>query len=174
MINEEFEKCMQRMQGRDREGLRAVYEEYNGYIYALLLSYVGKKEDAEDLTVDFFLRLWDKAGSYRAGSGHKAWISRMAKNLAIDFLRKNQREIPVEEPVQEPVQTVSSAEDTALEGLSFADMIGRLSEQEKRIVTMKIRGEMTFQEISSLLEMPVGTVTWRYQEAMKKLRRAKQ
>ena len=92
MINEEFEKCIQQMKEKDRAGLQRVYEEYNSYIYTILLSYVGGHEDAEDLTVEFFIHLWNKAGSYRPGGGHKAWITRMARNLAVDFLRKNRRE----------------------------------------------------------------------------------
>ena len=175
MVNEEFEKCIQQMKEKDRSGLQRVYEEYNSYIYAILLSYVGGHEDAEDLTVEFFIHLWNKAGSYRPGSGHKAWITRMARNLAVDYLRKNRREVPSEAPEQQAGlagQTVPSAEDTVVETLGFRDLIGTLSEEEKRIVTMKIRGELTFKEISSILEMPMGTVSWKYQEAAKKLRRA--
>lgn len=175
MVNEEFEKCIQQMKDKDRMGLQRVYEAYNAYIYAILLSYVGRHEDAEDLTVEFFIHLWNKAGSYRPGSGHKAWITRMARNLAVDFLRKNRRELPAEdlqEQTDGPVQTVPSAEDTAVEKMGFSDLIQTLSEEEKRIVTMKIRGELTFKEISSILEMPMGTVSWKYQEAAKKIRRA--
>ena len=60
MINEEFEKCIQQMKEKDRAGLQRVYEEYNSYIYAILLSYVGGHEDAEDLTVEAFARIMVK------------------------------------------------------------------------------------------------------------------
>ncbi len=173
MGNEEFEKCIKQMREKDRDGLASVYEACSSYIYAILLSYVGRPEDAEDLTVDFFLHLWKKAGSYKPGSGYKAWITRMARNLAIDFLRKNKREIPMGEQMPEPAETVPSAEETVVGEISFTDMVAGLPDEEKRIVTMKIRGELTFKEISSIIEMPMGTVTWKYQEAVKKLRRAK-
>ena len=85
------------------------------------------------------------------------------------------QEVPSDAPEQQAGlagQTVPSAEDTVVEVLGFRDLIGTLSEEEKRIVTMKIKGELTFKEISSILEMPMGTVSWKYQEAAKKLRRA--
>ena len=50
-------------------------------------------------------------------------------------------------------------------------MLSVLKPAERQIIDMKILSEMTFQEISDTLGIPMGTVTWRYQEAIKKIRR---
>jgi len=57
--------------------------------------------------------------------------------------------------------------------MRFPTKAGRIDikETEREIVHLKVIGEMTFQEIANLLNQPLGTVTWRYQEAIKKLRR---
>ena len=46
-----------------------------------------------------------------------------------------------------------------------------LSEDQQMVVNMKVLAQMTFAEISQSLNVPMGTVTWRYREAIKKLRR---
>ena len=65
-----------------------------------------------------------------------------------------------------------SAEDEVLARMSYREAVDSLPEQARTIVTMKVLGEMTFREISQTLQIPMGTVTWRYQDSMKRLRRA--
>ena len=69
-----------------------------------------------------------------------------------------------------------SASDVSVEQEVIADMslrqaLDRLKPGEREIVHLKIMGEMTFQEIADMLKAPLGTVTWRYQNAIQKLRR---
>ena len=64
MTDQEFESCMILMTQGDREGLRLVYEEYIGYIYAIVLDVLKNKENAEDISTDFFLKLWHIADTY--------------------------------------------------------------------------------------------------------------
>jgi len=58
-----------------------------------------------------------------------------------------------------------------IENISLREALDKLKEGERQVVSMKILSEMTFQEISEALGIPMGTVTWRYQAAIKKLRR---
>lgn len=174
MTNDNFDECMCRIRNGDKGGLRDIYEEYNPYIFRLVSSYVKNRADAEDITAEFFINLWKKAGSYKPGNGHKTWMTVMARNIAIDFLRKNNREIPAEEIYEEAdqVKESPSAEDEVVSTQSFHDMLASLPAVQQRIVAMKIAGEMTFKEIAGLLDMPMGTVTWHYQQSMKKLKEA--
>ena len=70
MTDEQFNNAMERLRDREsgnsKEALKEIYEEYNGFIYHVILNMVGTCETAEDLTADFFIRLWEKAGQYRA------------------------------------------------------------------------------------------------------------
>ena len=72
MTDQEFESCMILMTQGDREGLRLVYEEYIGYIYAIVLDVLKNKENAEDISTDFFLKLWHIADTYKPGNGWHA------------------------------------------------------------------------------------------------------
>ena len=82
----------------------------------------------------------------------------------------------LEEPDTEDVLKAGAAPDSPVEREVLSDMtiteaLSGLKENEKQIMNMKILGDMTFQEIAGTLRISIGTVTWRYQNAVKKLRR---
>lgn len=189
-----FDRCMERIKQNDKEALKEIYVAYAGFLFHFILGILGNRENAEDVTSEFFIKLWDIADKYVPGTGHRAWLSRIARNMAIDFLRKNKREIPYDAGERE-FEMLAASDESAAEGgkkgggyksesdnrdataeeavsnLTVKEALERLKPAEREIVHLKIIGDMTFEEISDLLETPMGTVTWRYREAMKKLRR---
>ena len=58
MEEQQFNICMERMRNGDKSALHEVYETYIGYIYNIILQVVQNKEDAEDVTSEFFIKLW--------------------------------------------------------------------------------------------------------------------
>lgn len=185
MTEEQFGVCCERIRQGDKDGLKEIYEAYISYIYAVILRVLGNRENAEDVTADFFIRLWELADRYRQGRGHRAWMSTIARNMAIDFLRAHKREQLTEEIPDvaagdaEVVSTSgrshgqpgSDVENAVVGDMAISQALEQLSDAERQVVHMKIMGDMTFQEISNVLGIPMGTVTWRYQNALKKLRR---
>lgn len=173
MENRAFDKCIARIRRGDKNALKEIYEAYAGYIYMIIHTIVGNKEDAEDLTCEFFLRLWKKADTYKKGSGHKVWISAIAKNLAVDFMRNQKETNPLNDlydglaapEEKEPEQMVVGA-------VYLEELLGKLKKTERLIVEMHLLEGMTFQEIADALSAPLGTITWKYQNSMKQLRRA--
>lgn len=189
-----FDRCMERIKQGDKEALKEIYMAYSGFLFHLILGILGNRENAEDVTSEFFIKLWDIADKYVPGTGHRAWLSRIARNMAIDFLRSHKREIPYDtgewefeamtashEAAKERGKTGNSygeenvnrdvTAEEAVSNLTVKEALDRLKPAEREVVHLKIIGDMTFEEISGLLEIPMGTVTWRYREAIKKLRR---
>lgn len=189
-----FDRCMERMKQGDKEALKEIYVAYSGFLFHFILGILGNRENAEDVTSEFFIKLWDISDKYVPGTGHRAWLSRIARNMAIDFLRSHKREIPYDAGERE-FELLAASDDGTNEGgkagnsygsesdnrdvtaeeavsnLTVQEALDRLKPAEREIVHLKIIGDITFEEISNLLEIPMGTVTWRYREAMKKLRR---
>lgn len=173
MEEKQFHACMRKIKAGDKSALHEIYEKYIGYIYSVVFQIVLNKEDAEDITSEFFIKLWKLADTYRSGSGHRAWMSTIARNMAIDLLRKNKREILTED-FADSISDNASADDVegeVLSDMSLRAALDTLKPGEREVVNMKIMGELTFQEIADVLKQPLGTVTWRYQNAIKKLRR---
>ena len=189
MGEEEFEECINAMMRGDKQGLRQVYEVYARYIYTIVYGILGSRENAEDVTSEFFIRLWEKAGQYKGGNGHKGYLAAIARNMAVDHLRKYKREEltaavhGMETDADGDARAAMggrrkraedasvSAEEEAVGTISLKEILGHLKPEERQIVDMKVLGGMTFKEIAGLLSLPMGTVTWRYQNAVKKLRR---
>lgn len=208
MTEAEFEQCINRICHGDRQGLKDIYEAYLPYLYRTVYGIVLNREDAEDITGDFFVKLWSLAPKYRPGGGHKGYLATIARNMAVDYLRKHRREIPMGDPERRsnasrtghPLSFSESAEtegcgdasggsehrtragtpetkpnrtpeEQVVANLSLQEALASLKPDEKRIISMKVLGEMTFAEISQLLGIPMGTVTWKYQEGIKRLRR---
>lgn len=195
MTEAEFEGCVQRICAGDKSGLKDIYEAYFPYLYSVIYGIVQNKENAEDVTSDFFIKLWTTAESYKPGNGHKGYLATIARNMAIDFIRKRKREV-LTESFEQPsygedgndqsmvavssegqvgsniLQTDSNTpEKEVISNISLREALDRLKPEEREIINWKVLGEMTFQEIADLTGAPMGTVTWRYREAIKKLRR---
>ena len=175
MDNAEFALCMEGMRHGDQEALRKVYDAYAVYIYHVILRIVVQREDAQDIASEFFLKLFRQADRFEYGRGHKAWLTVMARNMALDFIRANKKEIPSgawdELPGQDQVSADEPGYEQALQEITIKQELAVLTPQEREIVHYKIMGDLTLREISEILELPQGTVASRYRQALKKLRR---
>ncbi len=186
-----FESCMQRMAAGDRDALREVYEAYLKLIFSVCMNQLKHREAAEDVASEFFIRLFNVAGSFRGDGHHKAWMVTIARNMCIDYIRKNGREMAVlDEPVDEDGETGREVSadaagaspmfhrsggpelaEQAANRLTLEAAMQLLTAVEKEIIDLKLTGGFTFREISEMLSMAQGTVSWHYNEAIKKLRR---
>lgn len=169
MEDQVFDRCMERIRQGDKDALKEIYLAYAGFLFHLILGIVKSRENAEDVTSEFFIRLWNVADRYVPGKGHRAWLSQIARNMAIDFCRANKREVLCD--AKEPESEADLTEKEAVSNLTMQEALEKLKPSEREVVHLKISGDMTFEEISRLLKIPMGTVTWRYREAIKTLRR---
>ena len=169
MTDHQFEEQIDRICRNDKEGLRSIYEDYNSLIFSVAAGILGRREDAEDITSEFFIRLWKIAHTYRRG--HRAWLITIAHNMTIDYQRKHSREEAVEEIPETGQMQWEQRENQILGRLSLEQALNTLEQEERQIINLKIMGELTFREIAAIIGRPLGTVTWRYQSAIKKLKR---
>lgn len=177
MTEAAFDACIEAILKGDRQGLRDIYDAYLDYIYRIVYGVVGRREDAEDITSEFFIKLWQQADKYKGGSGHKGYLATIARNMALDHMRKYKKEVlesftqgSEDEAIFEPVSD-DNTEAEVIGDVAIKEAISKLNSKEQQIINMKVLSEMTFAEISETLKVPMGTVTWRYREAIKKLRR---
>ncbi|MCM1025974.1 MAG: sigma-70 family RNA polymerase sigma factor [Roseburia sp.] len=173
MEDRQFHACMERMRAGDKEALHEVYEAYIGFVYSVVLRVLQNREDAEDVTSEFFIKLWRLADVYESRRGHRAWMAAVARNMAVDLVRKRKRELLTDDFSEGiPEQTAGDdVEREVLSGIHLEQALELLRPGEREVVNLKIMGDLTFREIADILELPMGTVTWQYQNAIKKLRR---
>lgn len=182
MTDEEFQTAIEALAKGEKDSLKRIYESYVRLIYAVVYDVVKSREEAEDITSEFFIKLVRVAGGFRKGSPHKAWLVQIARNMAIDVLRKRQREVLEFEQDEDDNRDgviersqadsgKSSVEERAVLTEDMRQAMRSLSPKEKEIIDMKLMGQFTFKEIAALTGQPMGTVTWLYNQGIKKLRR---
>lgn len=170
MTNTEFEASIKLIISNNKDGLESIYKEYITSIYSLVLSIVKNKENAEDITADFFIKLWLKAHTYNFNGHHKRWLMTLAHNMSIDFLRKNSKELLTED-IHIDCNSSSSMESEVHDKLLMNTLLSNLNISEREIVILHLVNDLTFKDISKILNRPLGSVAWQYNSALKKLRR---
>ena len=171
MENNRFDQAMSRVTAGDVSGLEEIYRAYASSVYAVCLSVTGKPADAEDAAVETFIRIWQKAGTYRSGAEHWAWLMTIAHRTAAEIMRRQNRISPVEDAVLEILPSRERLEDEVCTRLLLQRSLEQLSEAERQVVSLHLIADLTLRETARVLNEPLGTVAWRNRQAMGKLRR---
>ena len=172
---------IERIARQDEAALGELYDRYSRLVYSVAYRVVGDHGAAEEITLDVFARVWEKASAYRPERAKVlTWISRMTRNRAIDILRREEvrplkHSIGWAEAPSEPVADGQDPEQTA--GLTLemervrAAMASLPSEQQEALALAYFKG-YTHSEIARVLDLPLGTVKGRIRAGMQKLRQA--
>jgi len=164
---------------RRPEALSELYDRYSRMVFGLAINTVGDAATAEEITQDVFVRVWERAGQYRADQAKvSTWLTSIARHRAIDQLRRlgvrpEGRSIgwadvsPQAEPSTDgPEQSV----ELAIQRQGIRAAVAQLSEEQKQVVAMAYFQSYSQTEIAEALSLPLGTVKTRIRLAMEKLR----
>jgi len=143
---------------------------YNEQIFRLVFFKTGfNKELAQDIAQDIFLKVWEKRENFDpTKSSLKNWIYTIAKNKIIDYYRTRKKvEVEYNDELAKTIYT--KKEDAELSERVFK-MIGKLSEEEREIITLRYIQDYSVKEISSILEKNYSATKVQLHRAIKKLR----
>ncbi len=156
----------------DMAAFRMVYDACAQGLYAYALAILKRPQPAEDAVQDGFLRIWRAAPGYRADGKPLAWMLRIVRNLCMDQLRRN-RELPTEE---DPLASSSVDEDytdAVIDRIDLVRLMHRvLTQEERQIVALRIYNDLPHNQIAQVLGCTAQTIRWKYNYALRKLRRA--
>ena len=161
----DLNECMDRVRTGDREAFSCLYDEMSRPVYTVARRIVQSREIAEDITQEVFVRLYVSPPPPSIVNP-RAWIFRMARNLAIDAWRRKQS-ADIEDI---ELTTVDHADDVAIR-LDTEAAIGRLPAAERQILSLHIDGEMPFREIAPIVGLTLPAVYRRYRKAIQTLQK---
>ena len=165
--NGELEEFLIKVAAGDRDALAALYRRTRTAVYSLALSYLKQHADAEDVTQNTFLRIWEHADQFRSTGKAISWILAITRNLSLMALRQRREEdLPPEDWDALPEKPSLSPEDRHI----LAVVLSALGDQERQIVLLHAVTGLKHREIAALLELPLSTVLSKYHRALKKLR----
>lgn len=161
---------------RDRAAFVELFEHFAPRVKAMLIRSGWPPQRAEDLAQDTMLAVWNKAHMFDpAGAGPSAWVFMIARNLRIDAHRREQRIMRSESSFLEMPLPEEVSPDMALSATETEERVqsalGRLSEEQLKIVKLSFFENRPHGEISQTLGIPLGTVKSRLRLAMKHLRK---
>ncbi|MFN2543270.1 MAG: RNA polymerase sigma factor [Actinomycetota bacterium] len=160
----------------DGSSAARLYDLYAARIYGLGLVMLGNEAAAEDLVQDTFVKAWRNAERYDVARGSlDTWILLMARNLAIDSLRRRVLEARAMDATRPRDESDPSAgPETLAETADLADRARRamsaLSDGQRAALELAYFGGKTSAEVAELEGIPLGTAKTRIRTALLKLR----
>jgi RNA polymerase sigma-70 factor (ECF subfamily) len=150
-------------------------ELYGRRIYNVAFQFAGSREEAEDLTQEIFLKLYQNLRRYRGDVPLVAWSLRLSRNLCIDLYRRSRREKRSTFVSEAVLEYLPSADDPQLDTQRRQQLgavyegLDRLPEELAEVVVLADLQGWTLEETASYLEAPIGTIKSRLHRARKRL-----
>ena len=140
------------------------------------------KGDAEDITQETFVKVWKNVKKFKPNQRFKSWLLAIARNTAIDYIRKRRHAIfsdfEDEEGANMLVETLADEEKLADEIATIAESAGqtaqavtKLPDIYRSVLALRYEGDLSFEEISKILKKPVNTIKSQHRRALIALRK---
>ncbi|GAB4378445.1 MAG: RNA polymerase sigma factor RpoE [Salibacteraceae bacterium] len=156
----------------DQRAYASLMSAYRDNIYFMMLKMVSNPDDAEDLTIEAFGKAFKRLGQYRPDYAFSTWLFKIASNNCIDFLRKKKKRQTIS---LDQGNTDDNGDETNMEiefrGLNpeqllmkdqridaMRQIVEQLKPKYRRLVEMRYFKELSYEEIATELELPLGTV----------------
>ena len=165
----ELQQSLLRVAGGDRDALAELYQRTRSAVYGLALSYLRNAHDAQDLTQDVYVQVWDCAAQYRPSGSPMGWLLTVCRNLCLMRMRREERRTALSDEEWDAIPAQECGLD-ADERALLQGALARLADEERRIVLLHAVTGMKHREIAALLELPLPTVLSKYHRALKKMR----
>ncbi len=165
---EELDRLLQQTGAGDRDAFGELYERTRGAVYGMTLSILHHAHDAQEVSQDVYIRIWENAASYRAKGTPMAWILTIARNEARMRLRSSSRQGDLSEEEWDAIPADAPGV-TSEDRIILQEALGSLGTEEREVLLLHASG-LKHREIADLLDMPVSTVLSKYNRGIKKLR----
>ncbi len=166
--------------GQDPDAFGEIVRRWERKIFALCFGMLGREDDAGDAAQEAFIAAYRNLKNFRGEAKVSSWLHRIAVNQCLTIKRRqrtraedffdtedgSEERVFVASPLLSPARTIEKAERTNL----IRQAVGALPTDLRQVVVMKEFEEMTFQEISETLDLPLSTVKSRLYTALKQLK----
>ncbi len=159
------------MNSEKKKVFESLYREYFRMVFQVCLGFVkGDKPQADDLSQEVFINIWNAVDKFQGKSSYKTWIYRITVNTCLQFLRKDGKRKT--DPIPDTGFEIAAKNDAA-NPEEKNDMlyraIGKLEELE-RLIIMMVLDELGYNEISNVLGITEGNLRVKIHRIKSKLK----
>jgi RNA polymerase sigma factor (sigma-70 family) len=155
---------------RDMEAFEELYKIMKRGVYSFALSHANNRQLAEDIVQETFLHILKASENY-SHQNPKAWILTISRNVSLNMLRKRKNEILSYEDVDSDMVSIGDFVDGICNSTIIQILLTKLEPSERQIIVLHLVSELKHREIAEILELPLGTVLWKYNTSIKKLKK---
>jgi RNA polymerase sigma-70 factor, ECF subfamily len=175
----EIEAVIQRCLQGDELAWESIVQQYRRKVFNVAYKFVGRHEEAEDLTQDIFIKIFKSLGTFDRRANFQTWLISVSRNLCIDHYRSVRQERQAIDHQIDPNELSPVAHEpgpiAAIEQqdrvLLLRQALAALPESLRKAVLMRDIQELTYQEIADKLHLPEGTVKSRINRGRTELAR---
>jgi len=150
-----------------------LYDRYSSIVYSIALRVLGDTGAAEDVLQEVFLQLWRNPGAFDSSRGNMAaWLAVIARNRAIDSLRKRRPEADIADVVVSVEPDLAGDTERARAMEKIRSVLGDMPAAQRSALEMAYFEGLTHTEISARTGEPLGTVKTRIRAGLLSLRKA--
>lgn len=167
-------RLMEEVRDGKVERLAILFERHHIMLYNFFLRLTGNRSASEDLVQDVFFRILKYRQTYRSQSRFTVWMFQIARNVHVDFLRKQKQEVALEDqfeeaasPEAQPIDMMTAEIDIDL----LRNALDRLSLKKREILLLSRFENMKYKDIASLLGCNIGTIKTSVHRSIKELGR---
>lgn len=166
----EDKSLVSRLQQGDELAFERIYEKYSKLLFHIVFLIVEDRDDSNDIVQDTFMVMITHIHSFNTNNNFKYWLIQIAKNKALDFLRRRERinnNIDVDELIYE--------KDYIKEKTDFDIMMNQyikvINKDEFNIITLHLFHQLKFREIARIYEKTTSSVNNIYYRGIQKIKR---
>jgi RNA polymerase sigma-70 factor (ECF subfamily) len=164
------------VEGGDAEAFAVLYDRHGRPAYSLAYRMMGEKQAAEELAQNAFIKVWRRAGSYRAERASvRTWILSIVHNRGIDQLRSHASRRRTQEKIEASAASSQPSEAFAetwrnTQAEQVREALSTLPKEQLKILELAYFSGYTHVQIAELVGLPLGTVKGRMRLGLKKIR----
>lgn len=164
----ELKNLFAKIKNNNNTAFEELYSKYSKLIYKIAYSILKNKSDAEDVMQLVFEKIYSMDKENLPTKNETSWIYSVTKNETLNYFKSNRNNINLDDiyEIEDNNQEISKIIDQE----NYNRLVSKLNDNEKEIVSLKIISNFSFEEIGKILNMPTGTVKWRYYKAINTLK----
>ena len=138
-----------------------LFDRYREAILRLFVQRLGGTDGADDLLQETFIKVYINLHRYRPDYTFGQWVYTIARNTFIDFVRKRQEELPIDERFASPPSPTPTPEERFInlqQRTQLEHYLEQLTPRYRELIRMRFFDEYSYEEIATKLGLPLGTV----------------
>ena len=164
---EELHEIFDKLKDEKKE-FEKLYEQYGNLVYKIAFSIVKNREQSEDIKQIVFLKIWKIEKDKVPARNEASWLYSITKNETLNYIKKQKDTISLDDIYYITVEDKEL--NKIIDKESYNKILDRLESKEQEIISLKILGNLSFQEIAQMLDEPVGTIKWKYYKSIHTLK----